>query len=254
MKQLFFLLCGCLMAVTFTIPTLAVDNYAFETTNPEEFYQFAPQTVYTSEYGATIVVPELDSGCGLGSEKPRNAPGDSTSGSTPTTVPQTTADVANSDSPVLYPDVPGFNAGISANSCALTPIADVRNHDGSIGTLRIPAIGLTVTAWDGEVTAAMKKGVGHIESTSAWLGNIGLVGHNRGANNHFGKLKNLKLGDEITYTSSLGARTYVVTTVQRIASDDWSYLQYTSDNRITLITCVEDQSRYRLCVQAVEKC
>jgi LPXTG-site transpeptidase (sortase) family protein len=102
------------------------------------------------------------------------------------------------------------------------------------------------------VTAAMKKGVGHIDSTSSWNSNRGLVGHNRGANTHFGKLKNLVVGDEITYSTVLGTRTYVVTTVKKIAANDWSYLQYTTDNRITLITCVEDQPQYRLCVQAVQ--
>lgn len=267
MKKLLSLLCGYALMLSLTVPALAVDNYHFSTENPEEFYQtgvttvtydgaipgyvqelydFTPQTVYTSEYGATVIVPELDSGYGLSSEKPRNAPGGSTGGSEAVTTPQTATAGA-----VLYSDMPGLGSDAPANAYAVTPIADVRKSDGSIGTLKIPAIGLTVTAYDGEVTAAMKKGVGHIDSTSAWAGNIGLVGHNRGAADHFGKLKNLKAGDEITYSTSLGARTYVVTTVQKIASNDWSYLQYTTDNRITLLTCVEDQPQYRLLVQAI---
>ena len=37
-----------------------------------------------------------------------------------------------------------------------------------------------------------------------------------------------------------------------IDETDWSYLQETEDNRLTLITCVKGQSDKRLCVQAVE--
>ena len=70
---------------------------------------------------------------------------------------------------------------------------------------------------------------------------------------HFGKLKKLKPGDEMSYTTKLGTRTYVVDSVSKISDTDWSKLQYTSDNRLTLITCVEDVGSQRLCVQAVEK-
>ena len=135
----------------------------------------------------------------------------------------------------------------------LTTIEQVRQEDGSIGTLKIPAISLNVTAYDGDTFAAMKKGVGHIASTSCWNGNVSLVGHNRGTSNYFGKLKKLKPGDEMSYTTKLGTRTYVVDSVSKISDTDWSKLQYTSDNRLTLITCVEDVGSQRLCVQAVEK-
>ena len=37
-----------------------------------------------------------------------------------------------------------------------------------------------------------------------------------------------------------------------IEETDWSYLQETEDNRITLITCVANKPKNRLCVQAVE--
>ncbi len=83
----------------------------------------------------------------------------------------------------------------------LTTIEQVRNTDGSIGVLKIPAIGLKVTAYDGDTFAAMKKGVGHLASTSCWNGNIGLVGHNRGRNDYFVKLKRLEIGDGDTFAA-----------------------------------------------------
>ena len=96
-----------------------------------------------------------------------------------------------------------------------TDVSEVRDSsDGSIGTLRIPEIDLKVTAYDGDTYEAMKKGVGHIASTSAWDGNIGLVGHNRGSNDYFRKLKNLELGDEITYKTKLGTREYDINGIQ----------------------------------------
>ena len=48
-------------------------------------------------------------------------------------------------------------------------------------------------------------------------------------------------------------RNYIVQSVSRISETDWTKLEYTNDNRLTLITCVEDVPNQRLCVQAVEK-
>jgi sortase A len=67
-----------------------------------------------------------------------------------------------------------------------------------------------------------------------------------------GSIKDLNIGDTITYTTIYGTRTYAVTLVKTISNTDWSYLQTTSDNRITLTTCLADQPTKRVCVQAVE--
>ena len=40
--------------------------------------------------------------------------------------------------------------------------------------------------------------------------------------------------------------------VKTIANNDWSYLQGTVDNRITLTTCLENHPESRVMVQAVE--
>ena len=50
----------------------------------------------------------------------------------------------------------------------------------------------------------------------------------------------------------MGTRTYLVETVTKISSSDWSYLSSTTDNRITLFTCVAGDSSQRWCVQAVQ--
>lgn len=126
--------------------------------------------------------------------------------------------------------------------------------NGAVGRISIPAIGIrNYYVWEGETTSSMKKGVAHFSDTSVWNGNVGICGHNRGATYVIGDIKKLEVGDKITYTTSQGTRTYEVETVATISNSNWSYLQSTSDNRITLITCVADDSSRRWCVQAVEE-
>lgn len=71
--------------------------------------------------------------------------------------------------------------------------------------------------------------------------------------NYFGKIKELEIGDEIIYKTKNETKIYKVIISTIIKDTDWSYLQETKDNRITLITCVENRPTYRRCVQAIEK-
>jgi len=119
--------------------------------------------------------------------------------------------------------------------------------------VKIPSLGINMKVWEGETNASMKKGLGHYSSTSAWNGNVCVCGHNRGAKYVIGDIKNLERGDTITYTTIYGTRTYAVASVKIISNTDWSYLQSTADNRITLTTCLANHPESRVCVQAVEK-
>ena len=125
--------------------------------------------------------------------------------------------------------------------------------NGSLGTIKIPSIGLTVGIYEGTTSAAMSKGAGHFTGTSIWNGNCCFAGHNRGVRNDFGKLHTLKDGAVITLTTALGTRNYAVTSVSKVLSTDTSGLTTTARNQITLYTCVENQPAYRWCVTAVEK-
>ena len=130
---------------------------------------------------------------------------------------------------------------------------DLYYKDGSLGTLEIPAIGLTVKVYQGTDSAALKKGAGHFTNTSIWDGNAGFAAHNRGANSYFGKIHTLELGDRITLTTTLGTRSYVVASVEKVSINDSSGTAPTTDNRVTLYTCVMDQPEYRWCVTAVQE-
>lgn len=120
--------------------------------------------------------------------------------------------------------------------------------------VEIPVIGVKAQIAEGTSQEVMREYIGHFENTSLWQGNIGLAAHNRGFPiNYFEKVKDLKTGDEIIYKTPEGTRTYEVETYVIIEETDWSYLQETEENRITLITCVSNQPTKRLCVQAIEK-
>ena len=136
---------------------------------------------------------------------------------------------------------------------AYTSTSDMVRSDGSIGTLKIPTLGINMKVWEGETDSSMSKGIAHYSSTTGWDGNIGLCGHNRGTKYAIGSIKDLRTGDTITYTTVYGTRTYTVSYVDTISSTDWSRLQATADNRITITTCLADQPSKRVVVQAIEK-
>ncbi len=92
----------------------------------------------------------------------------------------------------------------------------------------------------------------HKPATEMRQGGASLLYHNRGVTNHFGKIHILEPGDTITLTTKLGTRNYSVTSVEKVSETDTSGTATTSDNRITLFTCVQDQREYRWKVTAVE--
>ena len=150
-----------------------------------------------------------------------------------------------------FPTVSG-NVSTGGQTTAFTEVASGMYYsNGSLGTLKIPSIGLTVKIFQGTDSAALAKGAGHFTDTSIWAGNVALAGHNRGVNNHFGKIHTLNPGDIITFTTALGTRTYAVNGVTKVSVNDTSGLDVSSTNMITLYTCVENQPAYRWCVTAV---
>ena len=150
-------------------------------------------------------------------------------------------------------DVPsGSISSIKPSVPAYTSVDGMERKDGSIGTLKIPSLNINMKVWEGETNASMAKGLGHYSSTSGWDGNVGICGHNRGAKYNIGGIRNLEIGDTLTYSTVYGTRAYAVILVKTISDSDWSYLQATADNRITITTCLANQPSKRVCVQAEE--
>ena len=256
-------------ALSLTVPAFASD-YSFTTEAPQDYYKSTSyEDVYGSQYnygGRNVVdyqIPELEYG----------RPSTTMTGVMERTIlpglQQTVATggggygVSGGGGPItvlVEAGTPG-SAGTQTPTVPTTPTVQqpaytssdgMAYKDGSIGTIKIPTLKISMKVWEGETSASMKKGLGHYSSTSAWDGNAGFCGHNRGTKYAIGSIKNLERGDTITYTTIYGTRTYAVETVKIISNSDWSYLQATSDNRITLTTCLADHPESRVVVQAVE--
>ena len=153
---------------------------------------------------------------------------------------------------VTYPTVNTGSVATQQTPTFTQVTSDFYYANGSLGTIKIPSIGLTVDIYEGTTSTAMLKGAGHFEGTSIWNGNCCFAGHNRGVRNDFGKLHTLKSGAVITLTTALGSRNYSVTGVSKVLSTDTSGLTATAHNQLTLYTCVENQPAYRWCVKAIE--
>lgn len=124
-----------------------------------------------------------------------------------------------------------------------------------LGTLTIPKILLEkAPIKEGVELDVLSQAIGHFPSTSLLSGNIGLASHNGGEKApYFENLYKLKKGDEIYYESIYGTIKYIVQTSVVIDETDFSYLEETDDNRLTLITCVRNKPTKRLCVQAIQE-
>lgn len=68
--------------------------------------------------------------------------------------------------------------------------------------------------------------------------------------NYFARLKELQIGDEIIYKTKNGTKYYSINIITIIEDIDWSYLQNSKEDKITLITCVENEPNKRRCIQA----
>ena len=166
-----------------TTPALAAD-YNFETPAPKDFYgSTSYEEVYGAQYnyGGTNAVdfldPLADSAPGISINSGSSLEYGINSGSG-----SIYPDSSGSSYPIQWGDVPTLPA------TQFTAVSEVERNDGSIGTLVIPSLGIRYKAYDGTDSASMRKGVGHFPSTSAWNGNIGLCGHNRGSSHNIGAI------------------------------------------------------------------
>ena len=119
--------------------------------------------------------------------------------------------------------------------------------------LEIPKISLCAKISEGTTSKVMDKYIGHFIETSKDNGNVGLAAHNRGYKvNYFSNLKKLEKGDLVIYTYKGKSQKYTVTSKEIIKDTDWSKLENSTVNKLTMVTCVENKPEYRLCVQATE--
>ena len=120
--------------------------------------------------------------------------------------------------------------------------------------IEIPKVELKAEISEGTTKEVLDIYVGLFNESTKLLGNVCLAAHNRGYRvNYFENVKLLKKGDEIKYYFNGNTKEYIVDQNIIITDEDWTYLEKTDDNVITLITCVENEPSYRRCVRAIEK-
>lgn len=124
--------------------------------------------------------------------------------------------------------------------------------DTNVWKLSIPKINLEATIAEGTSKDILNEYIGHFPETVEDNGNVGLAAHNRGYRvNYFNGIKHLEANDMLYYTYNGVTKVYAVVSKDIIYIKDWSKLEPTTDERLTLITCVENEPQLRLCVQAV---
>ena len=142
---------------------------------------------------------------------------------------------------------------LGSSSGGYTEVTSDLYYSGSyLATLKIPGLKVNVKVYQGTGSSILAKGAGHFTDTSIWSGNVAIAAHNRGTNFYFGQIHTLNIGDTIILTTKLGTRTYAVTSVTKVNETDRSALAASTQNMITLYTCVRDQRDQRWCVQGVE--
>lgn len=119
-----------------------------------------------------------------------------------------------------------------------------------LGVIKIDKINFEGLIYEGTSMQTLAKGVGHFENTPYLEGNVCLAAHN--TNSYWAKLHTLSTEDTIHYTCFLGTKKYKISSISKISETDWSSLENTDTNTLTLITCVKGQKNLRLCVQAKE--
>lgn len=135
-----------------------------------------------------------------------------------------------------------------------TPVIqeELQTVDTNVWKLKIPKIDLEATIAEGTSKDILNEYIGHFPETVEDNGNVGLAAHNRGYRvNYFNGIKHLEENDMLYYTYNGVTKVYAVVSKDIIYIKDWSKLEPTTDERLTLITCVENEPQLRLCVQAV---
>lgn len=143
----------------------------------------------------------------------------------------------------------------NVNSVDISNDVDIHNGD-VIGLILIPKINIEAPIREGTSQKVMENSVGHFVESDYWDGNVSLASHNSGTSAHyFEKINTLEINDEIIYKTVNGTKKYRVQHINKIKSTDWSMVNKKSNNgnnTITLITCINRQPNYRLCVRGIE--
>ncbi len=108
--------------------------------------------------------------------------------------------------------------------------------DGLIGRLEIPRLLLSTVVVEGIDTTTLKRAVGHIPGTAlpGQPGNVGVAGHR---DTFFRPLKDLRIKDEIQFSTPRGNFKYEVESLRVVNPDNVGVLAPSGENVLTMVTC-----------------
>lgn len=123
-----------------------------------------------------------------------------------------------------------------AASVGTTQPAPAPAADGLIGRIEIPRLLLSAVVVEGIDKTTLRRAVGHIPGTAlpGQAGNVGVAGHR---DTFFRGLKDLRMKDEIQFSTLSGDFKYVVESLIIVEPDNVGVLAPSSGNILTLVTC-----------------
>lgn len=108
--------------------------------------------------------------------------------------------------------------------------------DGLIGRIEIPRLLLSAVVVEGIDKTTLRRAVEHIPGTAlpGQPGNVGLAGHR---DTFFRPLKDVRIQDEIQFSTPEGDFKYQVESLRIVEPDDVGVLAPSSENVLTMVTC-----------------
>jgi sortase A len=109
--------------------------------------------------------------------------------------------------------------------------------DGDVlGEIEVPRLGLDAIVVQGDSPATLKRAVGHLSQSALpgeW-GNVALAGHR---DTFFRPLRDIRLGDTITFKTQERTFEYLVQSIEVVAPTDVGVLEPSTGHDLTLLTC-----------------
>jgi sortase A len=105
-----------------------------------------------------------------------------------------------------------------------------------LGELQVPRLGLHAMVVEGETPANLRRAVAHLANSAlpGERGNVAFAGHR---DTFFRPLRDVRLGDEIRFTTRERDFQYRVESIEVVAPSNLSVLQSATGRDLTLLTC-----------------
>ncbi len=137
-------------------------------------------------------------------------------------------EVLEEPSASLQPDLPA-QSGL--------PVQPPTLAEGDVlGEISVPRLQLDAIVVQGDSPDDLKRAVGHLSNSAlpGEQGNVALAGHR---DTFFRPLRDIRVGDEITFRTQERSFNYVVESTEVVAPSDISVLQPSTGHDLTLLTC-----------------